>query len=418
MGPIAAADRVRRMVDARPHAIYHGLMAAPATNADRRRRGLAALGNPLAWSNADKCLLVIAFMLPGVILFTLLERFGDGWLYLPTPVDQDLRGPIRTLALSATGLWLMIFGAALALRKRAPESRVLVYATVQLYSINTAGFVCIAGAFNSPGWILFLGGTIVGFLFFGRLATASGMATFVIAFTAWLIAAQVGAIPELMQSTRPPPVGGSEWSWWVLRMSASTLVFAVATLTLCAYVIAMLRDREARLEVMSKTDGLTGVNNRRHFMSILASEFARARRYQSPLSCVMIDLDNFKLVNDSHGHLVGDHVLTAVAKAIVAAVRDSDIVARYGGEEFIILLPETEPGGARELAERCRELVANTQITGRSGPLSVTASMGISSYPGAGIDSVDDLVGAADLALYAAKDGGRNRVVVASAIDK
>ena len=406
------------MVDARASAIYHVSMAAPATNADGRRWGLAALGNPLAWSNADKCLLVIVFMLPGVILFTLLERFCGGWLYLPHPLDQELRQPIRTLAWAATGTWIIVLGSALALRKRAPESRVLVYATVQLYSLNTAGFICVAGVFNSPGWILFLGGAIVGFLFFGRLATALGMATFLVAFTAWLIAAQMGAIPELMQSTRPPPVGDSEWFWWVLRMSASTLVFGVATLALCAYVIAMLRDREARLDIMAKTDGLTGVTNRRHFMDVLARELARSRRYQSPLSCVMIDLDNFKLVNDGHGHLVGDHVLTAVARAIVTTVRDSDIVARYGGEEFIILLPETELDGARELAERCRELVASTQIAGRGGPLSVTASMGVAAYPGAGIDSVDDLVGAADDALYAAKDGGRNCVVVASAIER
>jgi diguanylate cyclase (GGDEF)-like protein len=390
-------------------------MRAPAGSGEDEPRGGAwsSRGNPLTWSDVDKCLLVVGVMMPGVILFVLLERFAHGWLYLPGPLEPELRGPVFTLALTALAVWTLVLGAGALLRRRRPSSRLLVYLTVQLYSLNIAGFVCLAGAFHSPGWILFIGGAIVGFLLFGRLATFLGIATFIAVFAAWLIAGHAGALGDLVRATRPPAADDSEWVWWVVRMSASTLVFGVATLALCVYVIAMLRDREARLEVMSKTDVLTGVHNRRHFMQLLGREFARARRYQSPLSCVMIDLDHFKQINDRHGHLTGDHVLAAVASAIVRAVRDSDIVARYGGEEFCLLLPNTDLVGARELAERCRELIARTQVADRAGLLSVTASMGISSYPGAAISSVDALLGAADDALYRAKAGGRDRVVTA-----
>jgi diguanylate cyclase (GGDEF)-like protein len=126
---------------------------------------------------------------------------------------------------------------------------------------------------------------------------------------------------------------------------------------------------------------------------------------------LLVDLDHFKLVNDTYGHLAGDDVLLAVATILQRAVRSVDLVARYGGEEFVIVLPETGKQGAIAFAERVRDrLAANSfTISGRQD-IRVTASIGVATYPSPGLDSVEDLFRAADSALYRAKGSGRNLV--------
>jgi len=380
----------------------------------KQRRSLAQpIGNLLGWRAVDRCLLIAFILLPGGVLFFGIEHLAHGWFYSSTYMGDQLLDLITVLSAVHVAVWALVIVAGVLLRTRAPESRFFVYLTVQLYSLDIAIFVCVTGSFHSPGWILFLGGGVLGFLLFGRLPTLLGLTTFIVVVVASIVATQHGFATELAMATRPPPVDADAWSWWIWRMGISTAVYGTLTLALCAYVIAQLRDREARLEVLSKTDALTGVTNRRHFMEVVGRELARAGRYETPISCVMIDLDHFKRVNDEHGHLVGDRVLVAVTDAIGRSVRESDYVARYGGEEFVILLPATDVDGARELAERCRSTVATTQVADRAGPLSVTASMGISSFEKGNIGTVDELLSAADQALYEAKKLGRNRVVVA-----
>jgi len=162
---------------------------------------------------------------------------------------------------------------------------------------------------------------------------------------------------------------------------------------------------------LSITDGLTGLYNSRHFYAVLKKEMARADRYDRPLSLVMMDIDNFKSYNDTHGHLAGDDLLQELARVLRAEIRESDLAFRYGGEEFALLLPETERQAAGLMAERIRAILAARQFTvketGRSGH--VTVSMGVAMYPA---DAHDErgFVYAADTALYAAKAAGKNRV--------
>jgi diguanylate cyclase (GGDEF)-like protein len=159
------------------------------------------------------------------------------------------------------------------------------------------------------------------------------------------------------------------------------------------------------------TDELTGLANARAFRSILDREIERSRRFQSPLSLVMLDLDDFKQVNDRHGHQQGDEVLASVAAVLREHSRDIDAPARYGGEEMAVVLPQTDSAGAALLAERMREAVERVRVRNVSGaaPLRVTASFGVASVPESAVD-YDDLVAAADAALYRAKRGGKNRV--------
>ncbi len=162
---------------------------------------------------------------------------------------------------------------------------------------------------------------------------------------------------------------------------------------------------------LSYTDDLTGLYNHRFFIEQLNLEVERQKRYPSPLSLLMIDIDHFKQYNDTHGHLAGDEVLRAIALLIRRGIRQTDIVARYGGEEFSAILINTGKEGARETAERVRKNVAVSSIPNeRSRPNEiVTVSIGVATFSPS-LPTVTDLIREADHALYRAKKAGRNRV--------
>jgi len=160
------------------------------------------------------------------------------------------------------------------------------------------------------------------------------------------------------------------------------------------------------LDRLSRTDSLTGLFNRRYFEERYAVEFARSNRYRSALCCLMIDIDHFKRINDTHGHAFGDDVLKAVAKVTLHSLRDVDLLARYGGEEFVALLPETGPAEGLRAAERIRQRIEDSKV----GDTRCTASIGLASFPCPGIHTATELLQVADVCLYAAKEAGRNRV--------
>ena len=161
------------------------------------------------------------------------------------------------------------------------------------------------------------------------------------------------------------------------------------------------------MELQASTDGLTGLDNHRRFQETLASEVARAARYESGFCLLMMDLDHFKVINDSLGHQHGDGVLQAVAGVLRRCSRESDSAARYGGEEFTMILPHASLDEARGAAERIRALVA--EIPAGDPVLKVTMSIGVAAFPDAAGDK-DGIIGAADAALLAAKAAGRDRV--------
>ncbi len=177
----------------------------------------------------------------------------------------------------------------------------------------------------------------------------------------------------------------------------------------------------ARLLRSGFTDVLTGWNNRRYLTVRLAEELARARRDQTRLVCLMLDVDHFKHINDTWGHAAGDAVLRELAQRIESQVRASDVAARYGGEEFIVLLPNTNVDAGQCLAERIRAEISNRPFELPGGdPVTITASIGIAEVAPAHADKDlktlgDSLIARADVALYAAKSAGRDRVMVEAA---
>ncbi len=180
---------------------------------------------------------------------------------------------------------------------------------------------------------------------------------------------------------------------------------------------AELEDRVAfrthQLRELASREPLTGLYNRRHFSEVVERSFAEANRYQSDLSCIMIDLDEFKSANDEFGHQVGDELLILVAQTIKAQLRTADVAARYGGDEFIVLLPQTDGDRAAVLAERIVEQFAVDLQEGYPG-VKVGMSVGLASLHAVDVDSADALMRAADRALYQAKAAGKNRIVVAN----
>ncbi len=216
-----------------------------------------------------------------------------------------------------------------------------------------------------------------------------------------------------------PTVGESgRWLYFTaapLRNAAGEVIGAIETfqdVTERRRAEEALRDSEERYRSLSETDSLTGLYNSRHLHEQLPAEIERTRRYLHPLSLFVLDCDNFKAVNDKHGHLGGDRVLQNLALSIRQCLRRSDFAFRYGGEEFVVVLPETDGLAAMTIAERLRTLFAAVKTLAPSGEtILCTVSIGISvCHPG---DDETSLIRRADEACYRAKQTGKNRVILA-----
>ncbi len=160
-------------------------------------------------------------------------------------------------------------------------------------------------------------------------------------------------------------------------------------------------------------DGLTKVFNRKYFLDRLEAEVAYAKRHNTPLSLLMMDIDHFKKINDTYGHLAGDRALVEVARIVGATIRTEDVFARYGGEEFVVVCRGVDIAGAMVLAERIRHLISVEKVAYEDSSFNVTVSIGVSVMTDVGVRDPLSLIGHADEALYEAKRAGRNRVISA-----
>lgn len=174
-------------------------------------------------------------------------------------------------------------------------------------------------------------------------------------------------------------------------------------------LIFQLEASRQRIAELAVTDGLTGCYNRRHFMERAELELLRSRRHGHPLALVLLDADDFKQVNDTHGHQCGDQLLREMALQCRASLRSTDVLARFGGEELVVLLPQTDLAGALAIAERIRHQVQALTMRWQGEAVAATVSLGVASLH-AGHAGIDALIRDADLALYEAKRAGRNRV--------
>jgi diguanylate cyclase (GGDEF)-like protein len=258
------------------------------------------------------------------------------------------------------------------------------------------------------------------------LFVGSGIFTLVVAFLAWrrnnraagwfLIAWALLEAFTIATALRLL-VGDPENSQGLLYYGLP-LSMIVASVLVALGVADRLRDQRRALsdaESRAQIDSLTGVLNRRSFSDRLDAACLRAQARGLPIALLFIDLDHFKLINDTHGHAAGDACLKAIIAPIQAELRQSDVIGRYGGEEFVVILSSADIASAQPIAERIRKRVGDVSVEGFGEPIRVTCSIGIASSDMLGVWG-DQLITRADQAVYQAKRSGRNRVQVAEPI--
>lgn len=210
-------------------------------------------------------------------------------------------------------------------------------------------------------------------------------------------------------------ISKSSHTMWcaVLAFFAGTLAFTSSASIIFYTLYKSSNNSIEKLKEQSSMDKLTELYNRSFLDPFLESEIDAAKKDNQKVSVIMVDMDHFKEINDSYGHIVGDHVLTIFAQVVLKCIRKTDIIARYGGDEFIVVLPNTDTDTAKSVAERIREDVSETYIPPVDGVVisSIHCSVGISTYP-VHCDSKNSLIRTSDLALYMAKRSGRNCTMV------
>ncbi len=236
----------------------------------------------------------------------------------------------------------------------------------------------------------------------GALLLTAGLVLHIVMFAwrGWLAASGRAQITSLLQPG--------------FLQSVSLVLAFFVVITMALGFILMAKERsDAAQRHMAMHDGLTGLLNRRALMQALERDLAQAARSGQAYALLLLDIDRFKAVNDTRGHLAGDQVLRHVSARLQASLRAQDVVGRYGGEEFMALLPGTGAEGARRLAEALRQAIEQAACPWEGGAIRVTISIGVGANPaGDGTpQAAMALIAAADRALYAAKEGGRNRVV-------
>lgn len=189
------------------------------------------------------------------------------------------------------------------------------------------------------------------------------------------------------------------------------LVARVKSLLRTRFLLDELREKNTLLERLAVTDELTGLYNRRHFFETVKEQMALGLRHNFKIACLLMDIDHFKKINDTHGHIAGDDVLRKVGSLLNSCKREGELLARFGGEEFIMCLFNTDSASVLRAAERFRQLIKSFEFSSNNHPkLHVTVSIGVAIYPQAAIITIDELIKAADNALYRSKVEGRDRV--------
>lgn len=363
----------------------------------------------LEWGAVDKGLILMAMAIPLYVQYLLWSLFVINRPDRDSLVHVDVVRRVMEVELLLIAIGIVIFCAGLYLRHRRPNYLPFQHATLQFYSLSLVLMSYSIGTLSFPVGVVLLGAPIFGFILLNRLAVWCAVLSSAALLLALNYAAAIGHIPYA--PSKVMPTSSETFIFWML----SELFFAAPFLILIPFMADQMltwwRDREAQIRELSRRDGLTGLANRRHIMGI-ADEAAQAARTSSPLACVILDLDHFKRVNDSHGHATGDRVLKASAECLSRLVRTGDSVGRYGGEEFLIILPNTDAAEAQAVAERCRLGIASLSVPNEQGAaITVTASFGVTLMSAADI-SINSAIARADEALYQAKGDGRNRVEV------
>ena len=334
--------------------------------------------------------------------------------------QEELRGVSRTVA-EIHWLLVILVLVYIIFARPGPDDEPAISAALFFYAAFVMGFR-YANFFREETrwkialetWVMIAVITWVVW-FTGKLASPLLNAYLLAVITSALTLGKITTISEvaLIAACYVYLAGGTSLQRLDSLAFVGSLAAELAPVLLVAYITTMfsadIRYGLARAKLLSETDELTGLFNRRGFAIAANRLFAQAARYDRAASVLMIDSDSLKAVNDAHGHDAGNRLLRQVAAAIRAELRATDVSARYGGDEFIVLLPETPLKGALEVAERIRGRICDNPLEVGGAHVDSSVSIGVSCYPADG-QSLDALANRADHALYKAKNLGRNRV--------
>lgn len=366
--------------------------------------------NPLDWRPIDRHLLLGAMLM-------LVPLVLGGWLaatlwLAPEYLNHGIATALLALYLVQALLLGTLLLVALRLRRTCLEWPLLEnFVIVSLVVSVVAGSYASGTLFTQGMLILLLGVNI-----------ALGLANTRKIYLAFMITCAIMALLAIVELTRVlphavlfarPPVredGSITTGWLAFQVLVAFLLLPIIRITIA--VVGRWVERENIYREMSSIDGLTRLSNRRTFIERGQSEIKLAQRTDlGSVACVLLDLDHFKLINDTWGHHAGDQVLVAASNILMHHTREYDEVGRYGGEEFAILMPGLSLLEAAAAAERICTLIAAKPVIVDGNAITVTASMGVACFPAANIVNLNELLKAADQALYQAKKRGRNQVV-------
>lgn len=376
---------------------------------------LQCITNPMDWRAIDRFILLAALVLLAPVGFGAALLVTD--IIAPEHINQTyVPGLLWLYGLHILLLISMILVAA-SKRKKSDDWPLFENTIIASYIITVLVSSYLTGSHFSEGLLLiFLGVNIT-----GTLASVNKIRK-----SYWVVVpilVVMGITDHLYSLPHAPlliqpmitPDGRPLVGWLIVR----DIIVAILGFLVYLCILAMKRwtERESLYLEMSTTDGLTRLSNRNFFINRGQEEIARTREQTLPsspsLSCIMIDLDHFKHINDTWGHHAGDQVLIAASKVMMKNARKTDEVGRYGGEEFAMLLPGTSARRAAQIAERIRRKISDMNVIVDGNSIEVTASFGVACFPSTDINNMEDLLKAADKALYEAKESGRNKVVTA-----
>jgi diguanylate cyclase (GGDEF)-like protein len=368
------------------------------------------------WSNVERACIPAALVVLTFVHYLI-------WVALLLYLDKTQVLVDRAALVAAIPPLVVVMGGGvlvtllgLWLRRRTPEADWFLYLAAFCYSASQIWGGYMVGPLSFVVGIVMTGAPLVGFILLPRRVTLVSTVFAFLVIMAINLATAYDLLPyaPILKS----PQDGDSALLWTHSQFFLAAPHLLTIMTLAALILGQWRKREQAVLQQSLTDALTGVHNRRSILDLLDTELARNRRHTGACAVLLLDLDHFKRINDTWGHPTGDRVLREAAQALKACIRQSDEIGRFGGEEFLLLLPDTTPEGALQLAERCRAALAALTVTADNGErVPVSGSFGLACNAGATNAPTELLVRLADDALYAAKQAGRNRVVAAAAPD-
>lgn len=316
------------------------------------------------------------------------------------------------LGFSGLVAWIIMSGIGLWLRRKKRDSALFVTVMVLLYGISLVPLAYTIGIFTPLTGIVLLGAPLVGFIMFGFRDVLWSFGVNLAGLSVLSTLTSLGMLPyaPLFDSSLGQAYNAEHY--WLLSQIVCGGPFVLTAFGITYSLLTRWKAREAEALKMSLTDYLTGASNRRAVLDVIATELHSVRKDSRPFAVVILDLDHFKSINDSHGHELGDRVLVSVVACLEEALRDTDCVGRYGGEEFVLVLPGSDTPTAIHVIERVRQAMAGLAFdTGKEEPLRVSASYGlfvVTGEPGSPRPTMEDVLMHADEALYQAKEAGRD----------